>query len=68
MPVRSVVHVAERSVEYVAYQLLKHVASVEKKVFHTNTEGGTHVAADRAWILDTYIECLDTVSGRRARK
>lgn len=44
--------------EQVAYLLLERIANVENKPLHGT--GGT--TADRQWILQTYAECLITVT------
>jgi hypothetical protein len=59
-----VVHIGENSPEYVAWKLLHEVANAEGKVFHNNPSSN-YTAADRAWILDTYAECLKAVRGLR---
>lgn len=56
-----VIHLGENSPEHVAYRLLTHIASVERKgIAHSNSASGPSLA-DRQWILDTYAECLLTV-------
>jgi hypothetical protein len=57
----SVVHIGENSPEKVALILLKEIASVERKVFHSQPSGGT-TTADRKWILDTFAECMLAVN------
>ena len=53
----TVVHIGENSPQHVAYQLFRHIVSVEDKSFATGKAG----TANRKWILDTYAECLRTV-------
>jgi hypothetical protein len=59
-----VVHIGENSPEQVAYKLLKDVANAEGRPF-TKEGGSGKTAADRAYILDTYTQCLEAVHGRR---
>lgn len=56
------VHIGESSPEHVAYRLMELVAGAEAK-----TMAGADKNADRAWILDTYAECLKAVLGARGR-
>jgi hypothetical protein len=58
------VHIAENSPEWVALTLLKMVASAEGREIRHWISGDHPV--DRAWILDTYAECLQAVRGERA--
>lgn len=55
--------------QYVALLLMREIAFAEKKELGT---GPSHAdRADRAWILDTYAECLRTVfspHGRLAKR
>jgi len=53
-----VVHIGENSPEEVAYKLFQMVANVEGKKLYRD-QG----AADRAYILRTYYECLRSVKG-----
>jgi hypothetical protein len=62
----TVVHIGENSPEQVAFRLMKEIADVEGKVFHTSPGNGRQ-AADRRWILSTYRECLMTVKGYETR-
>jgi hypothetical protein len=48
--------------EGIAYQLLLDIAKVEKKFTYAAIAN-----ADRKWILDTYVECLDAVTGKRVK-
>src|SRR5687768_3433472 len=60
-----VVHIGENSPERIAYKLMDHIATVEKKImFHTRELEGRQTV-DRQWILDTYAECLQAVQGKR---
>ncbi len=61
--VEAVVHIGENSPEYVAYQLLTHIAAFEEKAAGRFAE----IKAERKWILDTYAECLEAVKDRRVR-
>ena len=46
--------------EYVALELMKMIAAVEKKeLIPPSAQGKT--MADRAWILQTYAQCLECV-------
>jgi|HubBroStandDraft_6_1064221.scaffolds.fasta_scaffold1788621_2 hypothetical protein len=58
---QAVVHIGENSPEHVAYQLFRHISTVENKSVVT---AGVN---DRAWILDTYAECLNTVRNPAGR-
>lgn len=60
----SVVHIGENSPEYVAYKLLHEIAGIEKKSFRHESASGWTIA-DRAWVLDTYRECLMATKGLR---
>jgi len=53
--------------EIVAYKLLQHVASVERRSFFHNPGEGSAMA-DRRWILDTYAECLSVVKNSRTHR
>jgi hypothetical protein len=58
----------ENSPEQVAFKLLETIASIERKTLnHLKPESlaGREVA-QRAWVLDTYAECLQAVRGKRA--
>ncbi len=66
MAEETVVHIGENSPEQVAYKLLREIARVEGKVFHKKPSTSQSVA-ERAWILDTYAECLHTVHGIRKK-
>ena len=56
----TVVHIGENSPEQVAFKLMEKVANAEDKHFI-----GSQKNTDRAWILDTYAECLQVVKARR---
>lgn len=49
--------------EAVAYQLFVTIAVVEGKKLGSATQSGDRDHADRAYILDTYKECLKAVKG-----
>jgi hypothetical protein len=53
--------------EVIAYKLMQHIASVERRSFFHNP-GDQTSAADRQWILDTYAECLCVVKNERPRR
>lgn len=57
-------HPGDNSREYIAYLLLLHIANIEGKKFEKGSD-----APLKKWVLDTYAECLTTVSnpGSRAR-
>jgi hypothetical protein len=55
-----VVYVGENSPEQIAYRLMLDIASVERKVLHSNS-GGEFTSADRKWILDTFAQCMNVV-------
>jgi hypothetical protein len=61
----AVVHMSENSPEHVAHKLMHEVATVEKKVLHGSTPSSGWTTANRAWILDTYAECLRATRGLR---
>lgn len=47
----------------IAYALLLHIANSEEKI---NVYGESlFIQADKAWILDTYTECLIAATGQR---
>lgn len=54
--------IAGESKEQVALKLLQIVGIAEKKLY---AGGNTQEGTDRKWILDTYAECLEAVSGQR---
>ena len=60
---KSIVHIGENSPEHVALRLLSLVADVEERKIPGMTGRGQ--LADRAYILDTYSECLHAVRGHR---
>jgi hypothetical protein len=59
-----VVHIGENSPEEVAYKLVVIIAQHEGKQLHTTPT--RQATADRKWLLDTYAECLQATTGRRA--
>ena len=58
------IHIAENSREQIAYKLMKDIANAEAMVFHKDPGQG-YQSANRKWILDTYVECLEAVKGIR---
>jgi hypothetical protein len=56
--------------EAVALDMLEKIARCEGKVFAAPHEipNEGYTAADRAWVLDTYAECLVTATGGRPLK
>ena len=50
--------IADNSPEQVAYNLMELIRTSERRRID---------AVDRAWILDTYSECLTAVRGQRVR-
>jgi hypothetical protein len=62
-----VVHIGENSPEEVAYKLLRHIAYVEDKIIASGGMGSGGTPADRAYILDTYAECLVAVTNPNYR-
>ncbi|WP_413989356.1 hypothetical protein ACMDCR_25805 [Labrys okinawensis] len=62
----TVVHLGENSPEQVAYRLLETIASNEGKSLESNMAG--KALAERAWLLDTYAECLLVVRNPAGRK
>lgn len=59
----TVVHIGENSAEQVAYKLLNDVIAAEEYRYRSMSKDGEA----RAYILDTYAECLQAVRspGRR---
>lgn len=55
-------HPGDGTREYIAYLLFLHLANIERK----NLEKGEG-APTRKWALDTYAECLTTVSNPESR-
>ncbi len=55
---------AEKTPEGVALELFDKIAGSERMVFHSGGGEG-YTIADRAWILDTYAECLLATQGQR---
>lgn len=61
--VKTTAYFGEGSPEAIALKLLKEVAAAEDKEL---TIGGVaNTKPDRAWILDTYHECLAAAKGYR---
>ena len=58
----SAARAAGESIEQVAYKLLLMVGEAEKKL---TGSGATQQGTDRAWILDTFAECLLAARGHR---
>ena len=46
--------------EKVALDLMQMIAHVEMKALHSGAADGW-TSADRAWMLDTYAECIRTI-------
>ncbi len=63
----AVVHIEESSPEYVAYRLFKDVVSTEGRALYPRAAEHL-VTADRAYILDTYTECLRVVRRKRRQR
>ena len=53
------------AVEEVAYRLLVHVANAEGKKLNSPGQPGEKDFLDRAYILNTFCECLEAAKGRR---
>jgi hypothetical protein len=64
---KPIIHISENSPEHIAYRLLERIAALEGKSFRGSPQQG-RVKADRAWVLDTYAECLETVRGLRSHR
>lgn len=62
---QAVVHLGENSPEHVALQLFHEVAWAEKKELYRGAGGPDR--PDRAYILDTYAECLRAVKNPHSR-
>jgi hypothetical protein len=60
----TVVHIGENSPEQVAFKLLHEVAKAED-VTLVGTGSGRGKAPDRAWLLNTFAECLHAARGYR---
>lgn len=58
-----VVHIGENSPEEVAFKLLRVVARLEDK--NLSPFQGGKSEPDRAWVLNTYAECLNATKGYR---
>jgi hypothetical protein len=58
----SVARIGENSPEQVAYKLMQEVAQVERIVIGAGDLPPYWTRAGRAWILDTYQECLYAVA------
>jgi hypothetical protein len=61
----TVVHIGENSPEHVAYKLMERIAEAEGKNLHRSSSD--QHKADKAWILDTYAECIRTVRAPTSR-
>jgi hypothetical protein len=61
----AIVHIGENSPEHVAYKLMERIAEAEGKNLHRSSGGQRK--ADKAWILDTYAECIRTVRAPTSR-
>jgi len=59
-----VVHIGENSPEEVAFKLMKTIADVEGKLLYFSKDHRDR-GVDRAYVLNTYAECLEAVLGRR---
>jgi hypothetical protein len=59
------VHIGENSPEQIAYKLLLDIQRIEQKAFHKGDLSAGWSTADRAWILNTYAECLRATTGLR---
>jgi hypothetical protein len=59
-----VVHIGENSPQEIAYKLMRDIARVEDKLLERSEKNPGKVA-NRKWILDTYMECLNAVRGQR---
>jgi hypothetical protein len=59
---KAAVHPRDNSPEQVAYKLMLLVGLAEKKMVDS-----PHTTADRAWILETYSECLFAVQNPHLR-
>ena len=57
----AVVHIGENSPEQVAYKLMMDITNVEGRDFFGDNP------ADRAYILDTYVECTRAIRGAARR-
>jgi hypothetical protein len=51
------ININENSPEYMAYRLFQDIVHVENKILHASQNEPNRVA-NRAWILQTYSECL----------
>ena len=59
-------HIAENTPEHIAYRLLKDVMNLERMTLNAEPPTGWKTAT-RAYVLDTYLECIDAVRGLRKR-
>jgi len=60
-----VVHIGENSPEHVAYKLMLDIQRVEQMAFYQGDLSAGWTTADRAWMLNSYAECLRAASGLR---
>jgi hypothetical protein len=58
VPDETVLHIGENSPEQVAYRLMHEIADVERIAIHAGELEPKWTRAGRAWILNTYQECL----------
>jgi hypothetical protein len=61
----NVVHMGENSPEYIAYRLLKDVMDLEGKTLSRGVTNPNISTADRKYLLDTYLECIQAVRNIR---
>ncbi|HUB16723.1 MAG TPA: hypothetical protein VMB34_32615 [Acetobacteraceae bacterium] len=61
----TVLHIGENSPEHVAYRLMREIAEVERIAIHAGELDPKWTRAGRAWILNTYQECLYAVKNPR---
>jgi hypothetical protein len=62
----AVVHIGENSPEFVAFRLMERIAySEDKRIAGSKDE---RQKPDRAWLLDTYAECLQATRALRSIK
>jgi hypothetical protein len=66
---KSTINFAENSVQKIALDLTEMIAKAERRTFHHSEPDARlkdgWITYDRQWLLDTYAECLDAVTGSR---
>jgi len=61
-----IVHIGENSPQQVAFKLAETIARIEGRLLYKDRDDPSRTV-DRKWLLDTYSECLEAVSGLRRK-